>query len=76
MEINEVTMNLDQIFTHVGMAVTIASVLVAAFDKIAQITPSTKDDELASKLAKGLSVIVSILDKFSVHTTSDKTKQG
>lgn len=68
-------MTLDQIFTYVGMAVTIATVLVAAFDKIAQITPTTKDDELASKLAKGLSVVVAILDKFSIHTTSDKTKK-
>ncbi len=65
-------MTLDQIFTYIGMAVTIASILVAAFDKIAQITPSTKDDELASKLAKGMSVLVMLLDKFSVHTTSDK----
>ena len=69
-------MNLDQIFTYIGMAVTIASILVAAFDKIAEITPSTKDDELASKLSKGLSFVVGILDKFSVHTTSDKKKQG
>lgn len=67
-------MTLDQVLTYIGAAVTIASLLVAAFDKFAQITPSTKDDELASKLSKGLSVIVSILDKFSVHTTSDKKK--
>lgn len=69
-------MNFEDIFTTIGMVVTIASIAVAAFDKIAQITPTTKDDELASKLVRGLSVIVSILDKFSVHTTSDKTKKN
>lgn len=68
-------MDFETIFATVGMVVTIASIAVAAFDKIAQITPSTKDDEVAGKLVKGLSVIVGILDKFSVHTTSDK-KQG
>lgn len=65
-------MDLSTVFTYIGMAVTIATILVGAFDKIAAITPSTKDDVLASRLAKGLSILVSVLDVLSVHTTSDK----
>ena len=68
-------MNFEDIFTTIGMVVTIASIVVAAFDKVAKITPTTKDDEVAGKLVRGLSVIVGILDKFSVHTTSDKAKK-
>ena len=67
-------MNLESIFAVIGMVVSIATVLVAAFDKIAKITPSTKDDAIASKLVKGLAVVVSFLDVFSVHTTSDRKK--
>lgn len=65
-------MDVTAVFSYIGMAVSIATVLVAALDKIAAITPTTKDDQLASTLAKGLSIVVSVLDVFSVHATSDK----
>lgn len=53
-----------------------AAVIVKGFAEIAKITPSTKDDELASKAAVVISYVLSFLDKLSLGLKSDKARKG
>lgn len=53
-----------------------AAVIVKGFAEIAKITPSTKDDELASKAAVVISYVISFLDKLSLGLKSDKARKG
>lgn len=64
----------QNILVLVGALVTAATLVVAGLDKIAQITPTTKDDEFVSKAKVILSHVSTLLDKVSVYTTSDKKK--
>lgn len=57
---------LENIFTIVGVVVTASSAIVAGLELIANITPTTKDDEILSKVKKWLSIASAILDKVSV----------
>lgn len=53
-----------------------AAVIVKGFAEIAKITPSTKDDELASKAEVLISYVLSFLDKLSLGLKSDKARKG
>ena len=53
-------------FMYVGIVVTAATAIVAALEKIAEVTPTTKDDEYIGKAKKWLGVVSAILDKVSV----------
>jgi hypothetical protein len=58
----------------VGAIVTAATLIVAGLDKIAQITPTKRDDEYVGKIRSLLVMVSAVLDKVSVYTTSDKKK--
>lgn len=64
----------ENILAIIGALVTAATLIVAGLDKIAQITPTTKDDEYVGKARAVLAKVSGLLDKVSVYTTSDKKK--
>lgn len=53
-------------------AVGTASILFKALEKIAGVTPTTKDDEFVSKVKKWLGFLSSVLDRLALNP--DKTK--
>lgn len=53
-------------FMYVGIVVTAATAIVAALEKVAEVTPTTKDDEYIGKAKQWLGVVSAILDKVSV----------
>ena len=52
-----------------------AAVIVKGFAEIAKITPSTKDDELASKAEVAISYVLSLLDKLSLGLKSSQARK-
>ena len=54
---------------YFGALVVFATTVVAALEKFAAITPTTKDDEFVAKAKQYLGVVSSILDKISVWNT-------
>ena len=56
-------------FMWMGIVVTAATTIVAALEKVAAVTPTTKDDEYLSKAKVALGYVSTILDKVSVWTT-------
>lgn len=54
---------------YFGALVVFATTVVAALEKFASITPTTKDDEFVAKAKQYLGVISSLLDKISVWNT-------
>lgn len=71
---NDLLLQAQNILTIIGALVTAATLIVAGLDKIAQITPTPKDDEYIGKARALLIKVSSVLDKVSVYTTSDKKK--
>ena len=59
----------QDVFMWMGVVVTAATSIVAALEKVAAVTPTTKDDEYVSKAKVALGYISTILDKVSVWTT-------
>lgn len=51
---------------YFGALVVFATTVVAALEKFAAITPTTKDDEFVAKAKQYLGVVASLLDKISV----------
>lgn len=51
---------------YFGALVVLATAVVGALEKFAEITPSTKDDEFVAKAKQYLGLISTILDKVSV----------
>jgi hypothetical protein len=51
---------------YLGALVLFATSVVAALEKFAEVTPTTKDDEFVAKAKQYLGVLSSILDKVSV----------
>ena len=56
-------------FMWMGIVVTAATTIVAALEKVAAVTPTTKDDEYVSKAKVALGYVSAILDRVSVWTT-------
>ena len=54
-------------FATVGAVVSGASVIVAALDKVAAITPSDKDDKALAAVTRCLAAVSFVLDKVSVY---------
>lgn len=69
---NDLFLQAQNILAIIGALVTAATLIVAGLDKIAQITPTTKDDEYIGKARAVLVKVSALLDKVSVYTTSDK----
>jgi len=69
---NDILLQVQNILTIIGAVVTAATLIVAGLDKLAQITPTTKDDEAVGKAKAFLSKVSSVLDKVSVYTTVKK----
>lgn len=53
-------------FMWLGLIVTAATTIVAALEKIAEVTPTTKDDVFVGKAKAALGYVAAILDKVSV----------
>lgn len=53
---------------YFGLLVMVCSILQKILEAVAQITPSTADDELASKTAQYLGVLTSLLNSISIIT--------
>lgn len=60
---------LEQILMIIGAVVSGATLIVLGLEKIAAVTPTTKDDEFVGKLQRGLGYVSAILDRFAVHPT-------
>lgn len=59
----------QDVFMWMGIVVTAATSIVAALEKVAAVTPTTKDDEYVSKAKVALVYVSALLDKVSVWTT-------
>lgn len=59
-------------FTIIGAVVTAATSIVIVLEKVAEITPTTKDDEAVASAKKFLSKVSAVLDHMNVYTTKDK----
>lgn len=57
---------IESIFMWLGIIVTAATAIVAALEKVAEVTPTTKDDEYIGKAKQWLGFVSAILDKVSV----------
>lgn len=60
---------IESIFMWLGIIVTAATAIVAALEKVAEVTPTTKDDEYIGKAKQWLGFVSAILDKVSVWNT-------
>lgn len=60
---------IETILAILGAVVAGATLIVAGLDKIAAVTPTTKDDEYVGKLKKALGYVSDILDRFAIHPT-------
>lgn len=58
---------LEQILMIIGAVVSGATLIVLGLEKIAGITPTTKDDEFVGKVKRALGYVSAILDRLSVH---------
>lgn len=56
-------------FMWFGIIVGAATSIVAALEKVAAVTPTTKDDEYVGKAKVALGYVSALLDKVSVWTT-------
>lgn len=56
-------------FMWLGVIVVAATSIVAALEKVAAVTPTTKDDEYVGKAKVALGYVSALLDKVSVWTT-------
>ena len=56
----------------IGGIVTVATIIVAALERVAEITPSTKDDKYVGIVKKYLGYVSYVLDPLNVYTTKDK----
>ena len=54
-------------FTTIGAVVSGASVIVAALDKVAAITPTDRDDKALAAVTRCLAAVSFVLDKVSVY---------
>lgn len=58
--------------TFIGGVVTVSTVVVATLERVAEITPSTKDDKYVGIIKKWLGYVSYVLDPLNVYTTKDK----
>lgn len=58
---------LEQILMIIGAVVSGATLIVLGLEKIAGITPTTKDDEFVGKVKRMLGYVSDLLDRLSVH---------
>ena len=63
---------LETVLMWVGIIVTFCTTMVVALEKIAEVTPTTKDDEYVATAKKWLGYVSAFLDNFNVYTTKDK----
>lgn len=59
-------------FTLIGVVVTAATTIVVALEKVAEITPTTKDDKAVAAAKRFLGKVSAILDHVNIYTTRDK----
>lgn len=62
-------------FTYATAIIGAASLLVAAAEKIAGITPSTKDDYYVGKAKKFLGSITAVLDKIALNPAKHNARE-
>ena len=63
---------LVNIFATIGAVVSVASLIVVCLERIAEVTPSTKDDKYVGVVKKWLGIVSYVLDPLNVYTTKDK----
>jgi multidrug resistance efflux pump len=59
-------------FALIGAVVSGATLIVAGLEKIAEVTPTTKDDKAVATVKRVLSQVSALLDNVNVYTTKDK----
>jgi multidrug resistance efflux pump len=59
-------------FALIGAVVSGATLIVAGLEKIAEVTPTTKDDKAVATVKRVLSQVSALLDNINVYTTKDK----
>lgn len=60
------------VFAIIGITISVASTIVLSLERIAEVTPSTKDDKYVAKVKKWLGFISYVLDPINIYTTKDK----
>ena len=59
-------------FALIGVVVTAATTIVVALEKVAEVTPTTKDDKAVASAKRFLGKVSAILDPINVYLTKDK----
>lgn len=62
----------EQLLMIIGGVVSGATLIVLGLEKIAAVTPTTKDDKYVGKAKRVLGWLSDILDRLSVHPTGRK----
>lgn len=56
----------------IGAVVSASTLIVLGLEKLAEITPTTKDDKAVASVKVFLGKVSAFLDNFNVYTTKDK----
>lgn len=69
------SINIEQIIMYIVGVIGAASMISKGITKITRITPNTRDDEWASKLARGVSYLQSIIDRLALNPKADEARK-
>lgn len=69
------SLDFEQIVITITAIVGAASLVSQAITKITRVTPNTKDDEYAGKLAKGIGYVQYILDRVAANPKADEARK-
>lgn len=72
---SQVLQTVFAIFAVLATIVGSASAIVAALDKIAAITPTTKDDMIVGKAKRYIGIAVAVLDRIALNPDKAKARQ-
>lgn len=68
--------HIDTILITAAAVVGAASMILAGLRKIADITPSTVDDEWLNKAEKALALVVKLLDRLALNPDADAARKA
>lgn len=68
-------MDIETILTYVAYVISIASVLVPALYKVAEITPTNKDDKVVAVFDKILKVAIQVTEALGINSAAKKQEQ-
>jgi len=69
------SLDFEQIAVIITQVIGAASLISLAITKITKVTPNTKDDEYAGKIAKAIGYVQYILDRVAANPKADEARK-